>query len=68
MGEVLTTFLPLILFMLSPVLIPICTSLTGRVYDAVTAEREASPAARATAAARHAASKRDQRPEGAPVS
>ena len=58
MGPVIGTFLPLLLFMLSPILIPVCTSLIGRLYDAVTSKPEASPAVRATAAARHAASKR----------
>jgi hypothetical protein len=35
MGQAVGVFLPLLLFMLSPVLIPVCTSLIGRLYDAV---------------------------------
>ncbi len=63
MGPVIGTFLPLLLFMLSPILIPVCTSLIGRLFDLVTAEPEASPAVRATEAARHAAATRKHRAE-----
>jgi hypothetical protein len=68
MGQIAGTFLPLLLFMLSPILIPVCTSLIGRLFDAVTTKPEASPALRATEAARHAAATRKHRAEVASVS
>ena len=59
MGQAIGVFLPLLLFMMSPVLIPVITSLVGRVYDSATgANRTRSAAARATEAARHAATRR----------
>ncbi|RJS46475.1 hypothetical protein [Nocardioides cavernaquae] len=68
MGQAVGIFLPMLVFMLIPVLIPVVTSMIGRVVDALSAQREVSPAMRATEAARHAASTRESRPEVATVS
>lgn len=59
MDQALSIFLPMLLFMLTPIFIPLVTSLIGRIHDRVTSARVVqSPAALATEAARQAAAVR----------
>lgn len=64
MGQAISVFVPMFLFMLTPVLIPVMTGVVGRIHDCFAGARKApSAAARATEAARRNAA--DRRRESA---